>query len=404
MEYRYTEPQNRWYVLSLGALTMALCMAVPFISLPVLFNEISEDLDLNLVQVGWIWGFSVASGIFIVFLSGILADRFGPKRILIFACSIAGLAGASRGLANSFSSLLLSAFLLGLTTGLIPSCIFKVAATWFPSHLLGFASGILTTGNGVGFTIGSMFSATLLSPMLGGWRNVLFLYGAVSVFVAVIWFITIKDQQSPCMTAGKDRISLREAVIYVIHNRNIWLISLAMLGYIGCTEGMSGYLPLYLREFKGWPPVSADGTLATFTGISTLGAIPLALLSDRLGKRKILILYINVAAIVGLSLLSIAEGLFIWILIIMVGIGRDALVALSLTSAIESRGIGAQYSGTAIGLIQTVLRIGIFIAPPIGNSMAVIYPGLPFVVWAVFGVFSLVCFYLIREEGTYMKI
>ena len=143
---------------------------------------------------------------------------------------------------------------------------------------------------------------------------------------------------------------------------------------------MSGYLPFYLREFKGWPLASADGSLATFTGISTLGIIPISLLSDRLGRRRIFILSINTAAIIGLGLLSVAEGATIWVLIILIGIGRDGLMALACTSTIESKGIGALYSGTAIGLQQTILRIGMFISPPIGNSMASHGSGLPFIV------------------------
>ncbi|MFC1864075.1 hypothetical protein ACFL1Z_09020, partial [Thermodesulfobacteriota bacterium] len=99
------ESKYRWYAISLAAMTMTLCMAAPHICMPVLFNEISADLGLNLVQVGWIWGFSFASGLFTVLLSGLLADRFGAKRILIIACLMAGLTGASRGLATDFTSL-----------------------------------------------------------------------------------------------------------------------------------------------------------------------------------------------------------------------------------------------------------------------------------------------------------
>ena len=105
MVNKYSESKYRWYVLSLGALTLAFCLSIPYICMPVLFNEISTDLRLNLVQVGWIWGLSMASGLITVFISGLLADRFGVKRILIFACFMIGLAGASRGLANNFASL-----------------------------------------------------------------------------------------------------------------------------------------------------------------------------------------------------------------------------------------------------------------------------------------------------------
>ena len=46
----------RWYILALSALTHALSVAVPWMCMPVLFEEISKDLDLNIVQIGTVWG------------------------------------------------------------------------------------------------------------------------------------------------------------------------------------------------------------------------------------------------------------------------------------------------------------------------------------------------------------
>jgi hypothetical protein len=43
---------QRWYLLGLAALTHTLAAAIPFSCLPVLFEEISADLGLSLVQIG----------------------------------------------------------------------------------------------------------------------------------------------------------------------------------------------------------------------------------------------------------------------------------------------------------------------------------------------------------------
>ena len=42
----------RWYVLGLAALTYTFAVAMPRMCMPVLFKEISIDLDLSLVQIG----------------------------------------------------------------------------------------------------------------------------------------------------------------------------------------------------------------------------------------------------------------------------------------------------------------------------------------------------------------
>ena len=48
---------------------------------------------------------------------------------------------------------------------------------------------------------------------------------------------------------------------------------------------MLGFLPLYLRD-SGWEPAIADSTLASFHAASMLFAIPIVLLSDRVGSRR----------------------------------------------------------------------------------------------------------------------
>lgn len=400
MPNKYSESKYRWYAISLSAITMTFCVASPNICMSVLFDEISNDLNLDLVQVGWIWGSHMMAGLFTVFIAGLLADRLGAKRVLFFACLFAGLTGASRGLANDFNSLLFATILAGLFMGVFPSNMYKVAATWFPPYQLGLATGILTTGMGIGFTASSMFSATQLSPMLGGWRYVLFLYGAISVFIALLWLTTYKEKQSGETSGTGHTVTTRESITHLIHNKNVWLISLAMVGYVGCIQGVIGYLPLYLRDFQEWRPTSADGALAAFTGFSTACAIPISLLSDKLGRRKSLILLIITITAIGVGLLSVADGIMIWGIIIIIGIGRDGLVALVSTSTVESEGIGAKYSGSAIGFMQTIARISVLISPPIGNSMAKIGAGIPFLVWAAFGIFALVCFSMTKETGT----
>ncbi|MFH1758227.1 MAG: hypothetical protein ABH969_09290 [Pseudomonadota bacterium] len=43
----------KWYVLTLAALTHTIVVGIPLMAIPVLFDEMSKELDLNLVQMGW---------------------------------------------------------------------------------------------------------------------------------------------------------------------------------------------------------------------------------------------------------------------------------------------------------------------------------------------------------------
>ena len=73
---------SRFYMLTLAALTCTFTVAMPSMCMPVLFDEISADLGLSLVQIGSIWGLLFLPGAFVGLIGGPLGDRFGAKPTL----------------------------------------------------------------------------------------------------------------------------------------------------------------------------------------------------------------------------------------------------------------------------------------------------------------------------------
>lgn len=101
---------------------------------------------------------------------------------------------------------------------------------------------------------------------------------------------------------------------------------------------------------------------------------------------------------VGVGLLSVAGGVMVWASVMIAGIVRDAFMAVLMTAIIETEGVGATYAGTAMGLVLTLSRVSAFAAPPIGNSLAGVHDGLPFVFWAASAAIALSGFYFMKED------
>jgi cyanate permease len=389
---------SRWYVLTLAALTFTFTLAMQQICMSVLFKEISEKLGLSLVQIGVVWGTPAFSGLLIVFFGGLLSDRYGARRVIGIACLLAGIAGALRGTAGGFASLVLFTFLMGLAIWVIPTSVFKTNAAWFSGRRMVVANGVVSAGMGFGYTVGSLISATVLSPLLGGWQSVLFLYGGISIVIGLLWLFTVKEFAGSAVSVSG--VPLRQSLSRVFPVKSLWFIGLTLLGYGGCLQSVIGYMPTYLRNM-GWTVASADGTLALLTGISTLGAIPLAMLSDRIGLKKALLFPILVVTITCVALLPLmAGGAMVWVLMILVGVSRDGFMAICLTMGTETEGIGVAYAGAAMGLAQTVMNVGSLVSPPLGNSLAANPASpFPFFLWAGFGLLALVAFIFVRETG-----
>ena len=383
----------KWYVLALTGLTNMFIVAIPAMSMSVLSKEIAQDLKLNLVQVGIIWGIGSLPGIFTSIMGGVVGDRLGPKRILVIGSLAAGLLGATRGLVPDFISMAAVVILLGALIPFVTMNGFKTIGQWFPPDQLGLANGLISMGMALGFLLGSMFSATLLSPLLGGWRNVFLAYGLLGALLSIPWFFTRTHPLSH-HTSGQT-LSMRKAISHVASLKNIWLLGLTLFGVGGCIQGLLGYLPLYLRSV-GWDTVSASGALSAFHITSMLFVLPIALWSDRLGSRKQLLFIAASLVALGAGLLSVVSDGFVWVAVLMAGFVRDAFMAIFLTMVVETEGVGPAYAGTATGITMTISSLGNFIAPPLGNGLAVFWPGAPFAFWSAWAVFGLICLSFVR--------
>jgi MFS family permease len=127
-------------------------------------------------------------------------------------------------------------------------------------------------------------------------------------------------------------------------------------------------------------------------------AIPLALWSDRLGSRRTALMAGALMVIAGVGLLSIAGDAMVWVAVVIAGLVRDGFMAIFMTTIIETKGVGPAYAGTAIGLTMAFSGLGNLIAPPLGNSLAGLAPGIPFVFWAGLAVMGLLGLYLAKES------
>jgi len=228
---------------------------------------------------------------------------------------------------------------------------------------------------------------------------VLFLYGALGVAVGLLWLLFGREpHQAGSTTVHPGAVPIRQALSQLILNKALWLIGLTIMFRSGCITGMIGYLPLYLRE-RGLTAASADNALASFFAASTIFVVPLSSLSDRLGSRKAILFPALLATTVCVGVLPLAQGITVWILMILAGIFFDGFMAVICTMLLETDGVGLAYSGTALGLVFTISQIvGVF-TPPLGNSLGGVNPGLPFYFWAAISAVALITLAFCKETG-----
>jgi CP family cyanate transporter-like MFS transporter len=393
------DQKYRWYILALVTASGTLVSGISFSCMPVLFKEISDDLGLSLVQIGTIWGLGTFAGIFVGIIAGLLSDRLGIKLVLSVFSILVGISGALRGVADSYAILAVTVFISGIFRMITPISLTKTIGIWFKGEKLGMAMGISAMGIGLGLMLGPLISATILSPALGGWRNVMYFYGAISVGMGILWVIFGREpEQSGPTRPASDTVPLGRVFSELIHFKALWLIGLALLLRQGCMIGMAGYLPLYLGE-QGWGVASASGALSVYFAASTIFVVPLSYLSDKIGSRKAILFPAILATTACVALIPVAESGMIWVLMVCAGIFMDCFMSVVVTMLVETPGLKMTHSGLAVGIVFSIGNIGIAAAPPLGNSLAIINAGAPFYFWAFLALLALLPIALTKETG-----
>jgi cyanate permease len=334
-------------------------------------------------------------------IAGMIVDRLGVKRFLIATCFLAGISGAVRGLSGDFAVLMITSLISFIFIHMVPVCVHNIASLWFDRSQRGLAQGCMSAGMGFGFTLGSMISATVISPLVGGWRNVLFLYGLISVIIGFTWFILKGSKTQARLASSGESVSFFKSLVEVSRIKGVWVIGVVLMGYMACMQGTLGYLPLFLRN-SGWSPAAADGALSLYNLTGACGALLLSYLSDRMGNRRGIVGAILLVTTVCTALVFFVSGNIIWLLVVLLGIGRDAMMAICNAMNFELKEVGPDRSGTALGLQGSISRPGAIISPPLGNILAGFNIALPFVFWAAFAGFSFVFFFLstVRNRET----
>jgi ACS family glucarate transporter-like MFS transporter len=181
----------RRYFMVAGTFLLALLLYVDRICISVAKEPISEAMGLSDKQMGWVLAAFSLGYAFFQTPSGILADRFGPRKILAAIVSIWSLFTALTGLAFNFISLLTVRFLFGAgEAGAFPG-MSRAIYSWIPLKERGIVTGINFSGS----RLGAAFALPAVAWMIDsfGWRTTFFALGAIGVIWAVAWFVFFRD-------------------------------------------------------------------------------------------------------------------------------------------------------------------------------------------------------------------
>jgi ACS family glucarate transporter-like MFS transporter len=178
--------------------------------------QIGRDFGLSNQHLGWIFSAFLIGYAAFQLPAGVLAVRYGPRRVLTIGVLIWGLATAltailPTGMPDALLFLILVRCALGIGETVIYPAANQFVARWIPQEERGIVNGLIFAGVGAG----SGLTPPLLTWIIveHGWRAAFWFSAIVGVLASAVWWVFARDtpEEHPGVTRAERR-EIREGL------------------------------------------------------------------------------------------------------------------------------------------------------------------------------------------------
>jgi ACS family glucarate transporter-like MFS transporter len=182
--------RERWTVVGVVVL-VAFLTILARVAISGAKVEMAHDLGIGDMAFGLVFGaFALGYAVFMI-PSGLLADRWGPRKSLALSVLVWSLFTLSTGLVFGVSALIGVRFLFGLgEAGVFPQAT-RAIHNWTLPTGRGLALGLLNMGSRLGAALG--LTLTPLCVVWLGWRRSFAGLGFVGVLWSAFWLVWFRD-------------------------------------------------------------------------------------------------------------------------------------------------------------------------------------------------------------------
>lgn len=358
------------YIISFGELVAISGFAIIIPFLPYYVQELGVT-DLSQVAI---WsGLALTSHALTMGLLapiwGSLADRYGRKLMVERAMLGGALVMAAMAFVQNVPQLVLLRAMQGALTGTVPAATTLVAAT-VPRQRYGYAMGLLQTAVYSGVSVGPILGGVVADTV--GVRPSFLVTGALLAMAGLIVHLFVHEDAKP---RGEDHSGTKG---FQWHQLRMVFGSHALVSALGIriavrtgARMLTSILPLFVQSL-----VPGARNVATTTGLimgvsgvgSTLGALGLGRIGDRVGFRLVLILSTLAAAGAYFPQSFVTEARQLLVLQAITGIALGGTVAT--LSAVLANLAPEEAPGLVFGVDSSAMALSNAVAPLAGAGVA----------------------------------
>ena len=344
----------RWFTYENGLLLLlAFTFGVAFFdrnAINYLMPYIIDELALSNFQIGMIGSCMAVAWALAAYLIAAWSDRTGVRKpFLLVAVIVFSLCSFMSGLAGVFLVLLLARIIMGMVEGpILPISLAIMNAESTPSRR-GINAGILQTffGSLLGTTVAPLVVVYLAE--LYGWRVSFYLAGAPGLICALLIWRFVRGPEKK-ETKHNEHKSQGINPIKMLSIHNVLLCSLISCCMVAWYLLVVIFAPLIFTELRGYSETQMSRLMAVSGICTVIGGFLLPGISDRIGRKPVMVVFCFVSMLAPLAALYFSGPLWILGLLFFIGWSGSATFPLFM-GVIPSESVAPGLIATAMGLV-----------------------------------------------------
>lgn len=326
--------------------------------LPVAIPRLQSELALNLVEAGFLLSLVQLAGMSLGLLVGLLADRQGPRRVMLWGLCVLSAGSLMGSAAPDVRTLLLARVIegCGFLMSVLPApglLRLHVKEPGALSRSLGWWGTYMPLGTSLALLLGVPLMAAT------GWRGAWMLLAAIGLVSAYLLWRQVPGDPPPSGVA-----SLWPRLSRTLRAPGPWLVALGFLLYSGQWLAVIGFLPTIYRD-AGFEPATVAVLSALAAAINMSGNIGAGRwLSRGVPPGRLLNLGYSAMAVGALVAFGAQGHPVAQFLAVLVFSSVGGLIPGTLFGVSVAMAPGNDTVSTTVGWMQQFSALGQFLGPP----------------------------------------